>query len=336
MKIITVLGARPQFIKAASLSRKLRQVHQEIIINTGQHYDSKMSNLFFDELGLPKPEFNLGVGSDSHGAQTAKMLTGIEDILINEKPDLVLLYGDTNSTLAGCLAASKLNIKTAHIEAGLRFGLKDMPEEQNRIVTDHLATINFAPTSAAMTHLANEGLHNGVNVGDIMQDGVNYYSQLATNTRKGDFYLATIHRPENTDDPEILSNIFKQLEKLPHKVIFPVHPRIQNKVYASENIEFIDPVGYLEMMSLLKGCVKVISDSGGLHKEAFMLKKPCVVVLRTTAWEETLAGNCNVLARPHEILEKTLNTSIDYSQYEQNYYGDGTTAEKIIEVLSKC
>jgi len=360
MKIATIVGARPQFIKAASLSRTLRQKHDEILVHTGQHYDDNMSDVFFAELDIPKPEYNLNIGSKSHARQTAAMMIGIEDILLTENPDAVILYGDTNSTLAGAVVAGKLIIPIAHIEAGVRCFVRDMPEEQNRILTDHLAKWNFVPSDSAVENLRTEGITENVyNVGDIMYDGLLYYSKKteecsseyfysrlnylirSTTITSEKYYLATIHRPENTDNIGTLTSIIKGLNNLEYPVLFPVHPRIKKAIKEIttdglfDNIHFVDPLGYMDMIFFSKNAVKIITDSGGLHKEAFWLKVPSVVILRNTAWEETLKGNCNVLASPDEkdIVNKVNNTIIDYSFYDNKYYGDGNTGRKIVELL---
>jgi len=360
MKITTIVGARPQFIKAASLSRALRQHHDEILIHTGQHYDNNMSESFFIELEIPKPDYNLSVGSMSHARQTSAMMVGIEDILLSEKPDAVILYGDTNSTLAGAIVAGKLNIPIAHVEAGVRCFVRDMPEEQNRVLTDHLAKWNFVPSDLAMENLKTEGITENVhNVGDIMYDGLLYYSKKAdeylderfytklryliknTNVISEKYYLATIHRPENTDNTGSLTSIIRGLNSLGYPVLFPVHPRIKKAIKEittdnpCDNTHFIEPLGYLDMVFFAKNAVKIITDSGGLHKEAFWLKVPSVVILRNTAWVETLKGNCNILASPDEmdIVNKVNNTIVDYSFYSYNYYGDGNTGRKIAELL---
>ena len=360
MKICTIVGARPQFIKAASLSRVLRQKHNEILIHTGQHYDDNMSEIFFTELDIPRPDYNLNIGSMSHARQTAAMMIGIEDVLLSEKPDAVILYGDTNSTLAGAIVAGKLNIPIAHVEAGVRSFVRDMPEEQNRMLTDHLAKWNFAPSALAVEHLKKEGITESVhNVGDIMYDGLLYYSKKAEKNERDSFYkridylmenkstinieyyLATIHRPENTDDINILTSILNGLNALNFPVLFPIHPRIKKAVMKIatdtqfNNIHFVKPLGYIDIIYFAKNAIKIITDSGGLHKEAFWLKIPSVVILRNTAWEETLNGNCNVLASPDkiDIIDKVNNTVINYNCYNNTYYGDGTTAKQITELL---
>lgn len=358
MKIVTIVGARPQFIKAAAVSRLLRRQHQEILLHTGQHYDPNMSDIFFDELSIPRPDYNLGVGSASHARQTAEMLTGIEDVLLKERPDLVIVYGDTNSTLAGALAASKLNIPVAHVEAGLRSFNMAMPEEQNRIVADHLSKWLFCPTQTAVKNLIVEGLTEGVNVGDVMCDALRAYRQEAleryrdtgptevrhmieNNAPIGDgWYLATIHRAENTEGGARLRSILSALEQLSLPVVFPVHPRIrvlvtmlhsQNR-YA--NIHFVEPVGYLYMLYLASHARKILTDSGGLQKEAYLLGVPCITVRRQTEWVETLNGGWNMLAdaRAEDILSKIARPS-PAPGTRVEYYGDGHAAEKIIASL---
>ena len=360
MKIVTIVGARPQFIKAASLSRVLRIKHEEILVHTGQHYDANMSEIFFTELDIPKPDHNLGVGSASHARQTAAMMIGIEDVLLSEKPDAVILFGDTNSTLAGAIATGKLNIPIAHIEAGVRLFLPDVPEEQNRVLTNHLATWNFAPSETAVEHLRNEGITKNVyNVGDIMYEGILYYGKKSEkyghdyysgrikylfDIRKslsGKYYLTTLHKPDNTAKKDTLKTILDGLNTLEYPVLFPVHPRIKDFVkelytdYNYDNIHFVEPLGYIDMIYYTKNAVKIITDSGGLHKEAFWLKVPCVFIFRETPWVETLIGNCSVLASPNasDIVDKVNNTVIDYSCYNKTYYGDGTTGKQIVDLL---
>ncbi len=355
-KIITVVGARPQFIKAAVVSRQLKDNFEEIIIHTGQHYDSNMSDVFFEQLGIPKPKYNLGIGSGTHGKQTGMMLEKIEEILFKEKPDYVLVYGDTNSTLAGALAASKLLIPVIHIEAGLRSFNINMPEEQNRILTDHISKILFCPTQTAVDNLKKEGITNNVyNVGDVMCDSVLYYSKLANATLKiqtlnlesiyekkviDKWYLATIHRAENTFDDKKLLEILKALNELDELVIFPVHPRIKkmvddlNKQFQYNNIYFVKPVDYLTMLFLTKNAKKVITDSGGLQKECYILNIPCITVRDQTEWIETLKCGYNTLAKPvyEELKEKIENAQI-IDSHKINYYGDGDSSKRIVDIL---
>lgn len=349
MKIATIVGARPQFIKAATVSRVIREKSgiREIIIHTGQHYDENMSDIFFEELKIPKPHYNLGAGSSLHGKQTAKMLDGIEEILIREKPDWVIVYGDTNSTIAGALAAAKLHIPIAHIEAGLRSYNRRMPEEINRISTDHISDLLFAPTLNALDILKKEGLEErSVFSGDVMYDSILYFKEISRKkvnltdiapVEPGKYFLATIHRQENTEDIKRLQEIFIAFSELDIPVIIPLHPRTRNildEVSYRSNVKIINPVGYLEMVSLLSNCIKVFTDSGGLQKEAYFLKKPCITLREETEWIETLEGNWNftVGTDKEKILDKV--HFCDYGE-QKNYFGDGKAAEKIIERLIK-
>ena len=319
MKIINIIGARPQFIKVGIVNKALTENSnfESIIIHTGQHYDENMSKVFFDELEISRPDYNLNVGSGTHGKQTADMLSGIEEVLMNEKPEWVIVYGDTNSTVAGSLAAAKLHIKTAHVEAGLRSFNRLMPEEINRIATDHISDLLFAPTKTAMDLLKKEGLEaKSVFSGDVMYDSILHFERLADEkiklndiTELAEFYLATIHRQENTDDLSRLQNIFNAFSELDSPVILPVHPRtrkILQNIKFSANVKIIDPVSYLEMITLLKNCKKVLTDSGGLQKEAFFLKKQCVTLRDETEWTETLENNWNFIVGTNSklILEK--------------------------------
>jgi UDP-GlcNAc3NAcA epimerase len=357
MKIMTVVGARPQFIKAAAVSRVMRLNNTEILVHTGQHYDGNMSGIFFEELKIPKPDYNLGVGSASHGRQTGEMLIKIEELLLREKPDAMLVYGDTNSTLAGALAASKLHVPVAHVEAGLRSYNREMPEEQNRVLTDHISGMLFCPTVTAVENLAKEGISRNVyNVGDVMCDALYFYRTLAERRChdfgtleyiesppgkiKGEYYLATIHRAENTDGSETLRKILAAFEQLDAPVIFPVHPRtrpIVNSIVKERNfrnIHFVGPVGYLDMINLTSNAKKIVTDSGGLQKEAYLLGVPCVTVREQTEWVETLRGGWNVLSHPetNDILNNVNNIRADASK-RSPYYGDGHAASKICEIL---
>ena len=360
MKIVTVVGARPQFIKLAAVSRVLRKEHQEIIVHTGQHYDANMSEIFFDELEIPKPDYNLNVGSGSHAVQTAQMLIGVEKILLEEKPDYLLVYGDTNSTLAGALAASKIHIPVIHVEAGLRSFNMRMPEEQNRILTDHISEVLFCPTQTAVDNLRKEGIVKNVYcTGDVMCDAVLYYAANMEEDRHkhigllecwyGDkeklergWYLSTIHRAENTDANEKIEGILAALEELDYPVIFPVHPRTKNIVKdicereTYQNIICVNPIGYKEMLYFTKNAKKAVTDSGGLQKEAYIMRTPCVTVRDQTEWVETLIGGHNVLAMPmkDDILEKVKNTMQDWNNHP-DYYGTGNAAELICKVLGE-
>jgi UDP-GlcNAc3NAcA epimerase len=347
IKIVTIIGARPQFIKAATLSRVVmgRDDIKEIIIHTGQHYDINMSQIFFEELDIPAPDINLEVGSGSHGTQTAKMLEGIEQALISDPPDWVLVYGDTNSTLAGALAAAKLNIPVAHVEAGLRSFNRTMPEEINRITTDHISKILFAPTNNAMDLLAKEGLSDrAVLSGDVMFDSIMHYKVIAgqrysvsqlTDVDPGKYYLATIHRQENTDNYKNLQSIFLAFSELDMPVIVPLHPRtlkMMEEVSYRSNVRIISPVGYLEMITLLDNCYKVLTDSGGLQKEAFFLKKPCVTLREETEWIETLEDGWNFIAGAdkQKILDKII---LPQTGIQKSFFGNGKAAEKIVEYM---
>jgi UDP-GlcNAc3NAcA epimerase len=315
-KIVTILGARPQFVKAAVLSRVISKYHkvEEFIIHTGQHYDANMSDIFFDEMEIPKPKYNLAINGLSHGAMTGQMLSKIEEVLLAEKPDLVVVYGDTNSTLAGALSAKKLHIKVAHVEAGLRSFNMKMPEEINRILTDRISDLLLCPTGTAIDNLKMEGFENMpskiVRSGDIMKDAVEFYSEIShekssiietLKLQNNEFVLATIHRQENTDDLEKLKSIFKGLEAISKEknVLMPLHPRtraILEKNKLNFNIKFIDPVGYFDMLELLKNCNLVVTDSGGLQKEAFFNKKHCIVAREETEWVELVSnGFANIV-----------------------------------------
>lgn len=355
MKLITVIGARPQFIKAAAVSRVIRPDINEILIHTGQHYDENMSDIFFRELDIPTPDYNLQAGSGTHGKQTGEMLAGIEEILLQERPDAVMIYGDTNSTLAGALAAVKLHLPIIHVEAGLRSYNMDMPEEINRILADRISSLLFCPTETACENLVGEGITQGVYcVGDVMCDAVLYYTErmkgIAPETyfqRLRDlddqpvaapeqWYLTTIHRAENTDTPDKLSEILAALEQLDSRVIFPVHPRIRQMVHMLhekhpyKNITFTQPVGYQEMLYLTQNAKKVITDSGGLQKECYIMKTPCITVREQTEWVETLEGGCNRLVHPvcADILKAVAEACVDEAQYKDRY-GAGRAAEAI-------
>ena len=357
MKIVTVVGARPQFIKASVVSRALKPVCEEVIIHTGQHYDRNMSDVFFEELQIPHPAYNLGVGSGSHGKQTGEMLMKIEEVIFTEKPDVLLVYGDTNSTLAGALAASKLHIPVAHVEAGLRSYNMRMPEEQNRVLTDHISHWLFCPTRTAVENLAKEGVTKGVSVtGDVMLDSVLHFLRLAKqDSAKAAIYgalgiapkgyrLATLHRAETTDGGlEAVRRIFDAFERLPEPVVIPIHPRTRPlaeeavREYGYRNIRLIDPVGYLEMLLLTSGACQVLTDSGGLQKEAWFMEVPCVTLRSETEWVETLEGNWNVLAslETDDILNKALNTKPDPDARERQPFGDGNASGKIASALAE-
>lgn len=349
MKIITVVGARPQFIKAAAVSNVIRKEHEEILIHTGQHYDENMSKIFFEELGIPKPDYNLCVGSGGHGNQTGKMLIELEKIYLEEKPDLVLVYGDTNSTLAGALCASKLLIPVAHVEAGLRSFNMNMPEEQNRILTDHISKYLFVPTKTAEKNLSNEGIIKGVhNVGDVMFDAVLHFKKLAEeksnilkdlSIEKGSYILTTIHRAENTNDINRLKNIIEALNESGKKIILPLHPRTRKYMLDyglkfNENIKVIDPVGYLDMITLEMHSQKIVTDSGGVQKEAFFMNKPCVTMRDETEWVETVQNGWNIIVGTNK--EKILDAIVNFVPREEqkDIFGDGHAADKILNLIN--
>jgi UDP-N-acetylglucosamine 2-epimerase (non-hydrolysing) len=312
MKIVSIVGARPQFVKCAPLSRELRKYHTEIIVHTGQHYDPELSDIFFKELEIPEPDYNLNIGSGNHGAQTGEMLAKIEEVLLIEKPDLVIVFGDTNSTLAGALAAVKLHIPVAHVEAGLRSFDRSMPEEINRVVTDHLSDLLFCPTQTAVNNLANEGITNGVHlVGDVMVDVLEYYRMIAQTKSKilerlnldpKKYIVLTVHRPANTDYCENMEAIISAVAESGKQTAFPVHPRTRK--YLQEyglwdtlpsSIIITEPLGYLDMICLMSNAEKILTDSGGMQKEAYILGVPCITLRDTTEWVETLEGGWNVL-----------------------------------------
>lgn len=351
MKIVSIIGARPQFIKASPVSRLLRINHCEVLVHTGQHYDDNMSAVFFNELDIPEPEYHLGIGSASHGAQTGAMLEAIERVLLIEKPDWVLVYGDTNSTLAGALAASKLQIKIAHIEAGLRSFNRAMPEEVNRVLTDHLAHLLLCPSQIAVENLAREGLTQRVYlVGDVMADTLAYArfrskdrSKILSRYKlkeKG-FLLVTIHRAENTDNVERLSKIVNTLCQLEEPVIFPVHPRTRKVLKCISVISehcpliLIDPVGYLDMIRLEEAARMILTDSGGIQKEAYWLQVPCVTLRNETEWVETAEAGWNMLVGANQELILRAIRSFQPPVEHPILYGDGCTAQRCINLMTE-
>lgn len=350
MKVVTVLGARPQFIKAAPVSREIRKNHQELIVHTGQHYDANMSDIFFEELHIPKPDYHLGVGSSSHGKQTGDMLTQIEEILLKEEPDFLLVYGDTNSTLAGALAAAKLHIPVLHIEAGLRSFNKRMPEEVNRILTDHVSSYLFCPTETAVQNLADENITKGVhNVGDVMYDAVLYNMELNQAStlladiglEEKDYYLITVHRAENTDDETRMKAILDAFSQVDGTKVWPIHPRTKNKLAQMgidlatiPGLKVIDPVGYLDMLTLEKNAKKILTDSGGVQKEAYFMEVPCVTLRDETEWVETLEGDANILVGA-ETDKIVAAVNKELSPTYQKLFGDGRAAEKLINLIKK-
>jgi UDP-GlcNAc3NAcA epimerase len=355
IKILTVIGARPQFIKAAAVSRAIANQEglKEIIVHTGQHFDKNMSDVFFNEMAIPHPDYHLNINSLSHGAMTGKMLEEIEKVIVTEKPDWVMVYGDTNSTLAGALAASKLHIKVAHVEAGLRSFNMKMPEEINRILTDRISNLLFCPTDTAIKNLKTEGFNNfGINIiksGDVMYDAALFYEKQSEqkssiiNSLKldsGNFVLATIHRQENTDDLNNLNEIVSAFNSINQsvRIVLPLHPRTQ-KILSKNNIKtnftIIEPVGYFDMIQLLKNCKLVITDSGGLQKEAFFFKKLCITVREQTEWIELVDNKYNFLAGADnnkilKIFDSINNQNADFSV---QLYGNGKASEIISNTL---
>ncbi|MFA5010578.1 MAG: UDP-N-acetylglucosamine 2-epimerase (non-hydrolyzing) [Ignavibacteria bacterium] len=349
MKILSVVGARPQFIKLAPLSNELRKFHKEIIVHTGQHFDKEMSELFFYDLSIPKPKYNLDINSGNHGEQTGRMLVELESIVVKETPDIIIIFGDTNSTLAGSLVASKLHIPVVHVEAGLRSFNKSMPEEINRIVADHTSNYLFAPTKTAVDNLLKENLSSkSFLTGDIMVDAHLSAVEKAANLNSLDkyfveidkYYLLTLHRPYNVDNPKYLSSIFAELGKLNAKILFPVHPRTrsiidQNSITFPKNIILTKPVGYLEFVELQSKCKKIITDSGGIQKEAYILKKPCVTLRSETEWVETVNSGWNLLINPTN--EKNYSEKINLFMPAADHpsiFGKNV-AQKMAEIINK-
>ena len=378
MKMATIVGARPQFIKAAAVNRAIKKLNkgkkriQEILVHTGQHYDILMDKVFFEELNLPNPDYHLGIGSGSHAKQTGLMLERIEAVLQIERPKVVMIYGDTNSTLAGALAAAKLNIPVAHVEAGLRSYDQTMPEEINRLLTDHLSTFLFCPTDQAVRNLSKEGIENGKtrrvkNVGDVMYDSILYYSKKAEKKstilkelnlvpakdshisespiRIPNYYLATLHRAENTDDPKRLRSILKALDEIGRKipVILPLHPRTKKMMNGYhlfskfKNVRFIEPVSYLNMLKLEKNAKAILTDSGGVQKEAYWFKTPCVTLRGVTEWSYTTEEGWNTVSgwRTRDILQATQKISALEKKRKKGFRRRKEAGEAIVRFLSQ-
>jgi UDP-GlcNAc3NAcA epimerase len=349
VKILTIVGARPQFIKIAAVSRKLRERHQEMLVHTGQHYDYEMSGAFFDGLELPRPDVNLEVGSGTHAVQTAAMLNGIEDVLLAERPDFLMIYGDTNSTLAGALAAAKLSVPIVHVEAGLRSFNRGMPEEINRVVTDHLSDLLLCPSQTAIDNLTNEGITRNVHlVGDVMLDVLNWARDRVKSAEgslqgrlgleKKRYLAATLHRSENTDDRERFLGILETFNSLKEPVVFPVHPRARKliqeiKFQPGPDLYLIDPLGYLEMVALVDSARLVLTDSGGLQKEAYWLGVPCLTIRNETEWIETVQSGWNVLVGPDPARIAKAVKSFTPPLNHPPLYGDGKAAEKCVDLI---
>lgn len=351
-KVCTVVGARPQFIKLAVVSRVLRREFQEVLIHTGQHHDHNMSDVFFEEMDIPKPNYHLGISGGTHGQMTGQMLIKIEEVFLREQPDMLLVFGDTNSTMAAALAAVKLHIPVCHVEAGNRLGTLDNPEEVNRIVTDHLSVLRLACTASGMEFLKREGLADSAYLtGDPMYDAFRYYSERLDGSEPEEltdfsgnpvslpekFYYMTCHRQENTDTDEKLDQIFQAMEALDAPVIYPVHPRNHERAArmcrerGCQNILLVQPVGYKCSVSLVNQAEKIVTDSGGLQREAFFAGKPCVTVFDHVVWPETMVNGCNRLAKPDkaDILKK-LSAPASFDPAYQPF-GDGHSAERIVE-----
>jgi len=356
MKIVTIVGARPQFIKAAVVSRVLRKEHKEILVHTGQHYDYNMSKIFFKELNIPEPDYNLGISGGTHGKMTGAMLASIEEVLMKEKPDMLLLYGDTNSTLAGALAAVKLHIPVCHVEAGNRLGTLTNPEEINRICTDHVSSLLMCCTKSAVEFLKKEGLTRNVYlVGDPMYDAFIYYGDRLKDDFKEsifglegkrvniprEYYYLTCHREENTGTDEALLEVLDAMNNLDAVTIYPVHPRNRERVeelcrqHKFEKIVLTQPVGYLTSIALVKNAKKIVTDSGGLQREAFYAGVQCVTIFDYVVWPETMVGNQNQLSRPNK--QDILSKLAAKVEKDENYqpFGDGHAADKIVNILNK-
>lgn len=354
MKIVTVIGARPQFIKAAMVSKHLRKHHEEYLVHTGQHFDYNMSRVFFEEMGLPKPNINLEIREVKNTLQVAKMMMKLTSVYEKQKPDLILVYGDTNSTLAGALSARQHNIPVAHIEAGLRSHDLTMPEEQNRILTDRISEVLFCPTDAAVNELKKEGITDGVEkVGDVMHDAALYFKEKATKTfdlekigvEKKKYILLTLHRAANVDNPKKLQTILNAISKSKHPVVFPIHPRTKKNIEkfglgniinkTNGKIISINPASYLEMLALEQHALKIVTDSGGVQKEAYFFKIPCITLRPVTEWVETVKSGWNILvgSDPDKISDAISNFSP--TTEPKNYYGDGRSGEKIVSIISR-
>ena len=353
MKIVSVVGARPNFIKAAPVSIEIRKEFEEILVHTGQHYDYEMDKIFFKELNIPDPDYHLAVGSGYQGYQTGEMLKRVEEVLVKSNPDLVLVYGDTNTTLAGAIAASKLHIKVGHIEAGLRSYDKSMPEEINRILTDHCSDLLFCPTGTAITNLKNEGITKGVHLtGDVMVDALLQNKETAQKTeiikdlglKSKQYLVATIHRQNNTDDKENLSNIVEALCDIKKEIVFPVHPRAEKylkqygfyeRLKEKAHVKLIKPVGYFEFLKLMNHAKKILTDSGGVQKEAYILKVPCVTLRETTEWIETVEDGWNVLVGADKVKIAEMANRFEPTGRQSNVFGDGRASERVVNAIRK-
>jgi len=350
MKVVSLIGARPQFVKEAAINKVLKKEKiEEIIVNSGQHYDYNMADIFFKTLGIKSPDYNLEVGSGLHGEMTAKIMTAFEKLMIDIKPDIILLYGDTNTTLAGAIVAAKLKMKVAHVEAGVRMLPKDMPEEINRVLTDRVSDLRFCCSELGVKNLEKEGITDGVyNTGDVMydvflqtKDHFDYSVYEDLKLEDGKFDLVTIHRDYNVDDKETFRKILESLNEIAkeRRVVYPMHPRSRKmaKEFGLENllknIDIMEPIGYLELMGLMQHCSNVITDSGGLQREAYFSKKPAFLLMPDPAWHELVEQRMNFLCTPENLIE-IIEKEKDYN-YIPNILGDGSAAEKIVKILIK-
>ena len=348
MKILSIVGARPQFIKLGPLSKEIRKQHNEIIVHTGQHFDKEMSANIFSDLKIPRPDYNLKIHGGNHGEQTGRMMIDLEKLVQDLRPEAIIVFGDTNSTIAGAIVGSKLDIPIVHVEAGLRSFNRNMPEEINRIITDHTSQLLFSPTMTAVKNLENEGLKNRTFfTGDIMVDALmqnvekvhidTILKRLKIETNK--YFLLTLHRPYNVDDPSRLNLILTKLSQIKTSIIFPIHPRTEkvlsdNKIKIGENIFLIKPQGYLDFLSLINSAKKVLTDSGGIQKEAYILKIPCLTIRTETEWIETIKGGWNKLIGPenHDFIEQIISKKAPNKN--QNIFGENV-AKKMVSIINK-
>ena len=352
MQIISLVGARPQFVKLPLLSSELRKNHEEIIVHTGQHYDYKMSDVFYRDLQIPSPHYNLNVGSGSHGYQIGNMMISLEKLLLKLKTDLMIIFGDTNSTIAASIVASRLKIPLAHVESGLRNFDKSIPEETNRLVADHLSNLLFCPTRTAVENLKNEGIEKGVHLsGDLMNDVLLHNKQYfeksnilsKLNLKEGEFVISTIHRPRNTDNMNALSRILSAFLETDETIVLPLHPRTQKvikgtrleKLIENKNLKILNPLGYFDFMKLLLSAKKVVTDSGGIQKEAYILKKPCITLFNTTSWVETVNDGWNVLVGSNKDKIIKMINDFEPKGKQSNHYGDGTAFKKVCNVIEE-
>lgn len=351
MRVFSVVGARPQFIKAAPVCRAVRRHHDEVLVHSGQHYDYDMSDVFFEQLGIPKPDFNLGVGSGSHARQTGEMMALLEELMLEQDPDVVLVYGDTNTTLAAGLAAAKAGIPVAHVEAGLRSFNRSMPEEINRVLVDHLSELLMVPTRAAVDNLAVEGISRGVHlVGDVMLDAARFFAEKVDAAPvlsrygfdPGEYYLATVHRAGTSDSPERLASVVRAFSALDRPLLWPVHPRtranldrfgLMNLIESSGVIRAVEPLSYMETVALLRSSRALLTDSGGMQKEAYFFEVPCITLRDETEWIETVDLGWNRLVGTDEAAIAAAVSSLAVPSLHPDVYGDGHAADAIISAL---